>query len=78
MVSHLTEIEKALVDRCTRRNKGTVTEAWEVVNKRRSKQFCAEPITRGAVYRYVCGMTHKRNTEETRGRPKLVTHTLSS
>ena len=73
MVAHLTEIEKAQVDRCTRRNKGTVTEAWEAVNRRRARQFRTEPITRGPVYRYVRGMTHKRNTEETRGRPKLVT-----
>ena len=37
MVAHLTEIEKAQVDRCTRRNEGTVTEAWEAVNRRRAR-----------------------------------------
>ena len=75
MVAHLTDAEKDLVERITRHKKGSVTEALEAVNKRRVKKG-EEPVTRSPVYRYVSGRTHTRKSEETRGRPKVVTKAM--
>eukprot|EP00973_Karenia_brevis_P089619 12398691-Karenia_brevis.AAC.2 len=70
MVKHLTVKDFDVIDGVCR-EKGSVSDALVKVNKAR-KARKMPPVQRDAVYRYVAGVTHRRDAEEKRGRPQSL------
>ena len=71
-IVHLTEEELALVDKTMRKDHGTATDAWNIVNAKRRLHGTRE-LEKSAVHRYVRGRSHQRGQSiERRGRKRKL------
>ena len=79
MGKHMTPKEQDLAVRVAHeqkknKKKYAVTAAFKAINAVR-KRVGVEPLKRDAVYRYLCGDTHKRSAGESRGRKATLANT---
>ena len=69
MPMQMTVDEQELVDKMLRQGKGDAMDALRTINAKRRRGGVAE-LGKTAVYRYVNGVTHRRQVSEKRGRKR--------
>ena len=71
-IKRLTRAERRLIDSMVRHMKASATDSLREINKKRAKKN--EPqVEKTCDHRYVQGLTHKPETQETRGRKPILT-----
>ena len=68
---HMTVAEQVTVDTMLRQEKATVNEAWLRISADRRVQRI-RPLHISNIYRFAKGLTHKRSSEEARGRKRAL------
>ena len=68
---HMTVAEQVTVDTMLRQEHATVKDAWLRISADRKVQRI-RPLHISNVYRFAKGLTHKRSSEETRGRKRAL------
>ena len=71
MPMQMTVDEQELVDKMLRQGKGDAMDALRTINAKRRRGGVAE-LGKTAVYRYVNGVTHRRQVSEKRGRKRTL------
>ena len=68
---HMTIAEQVTVDTMLRQEKATIKDAWKRISADRKAQKI-QPLHISNVYRFANGLTHKRSSQETRGRKRAL------